>query len=258
MINVCIYLDTSSNQVLKLYGISGSGALAIVTFVIVFLDCCNDSNRKDHEQEILYQTLKAKEAKEREMLERRKRRIAEGKEAKPKPFIIQHQRLQRVATTPPRPPPPSHHHHHAHHFPGFPHNGYHHPFVCPICHDLHASGNARHNLADIGVDTSDKFAPVPKKNKTIQKSTRDAQTEPRLFDADRATQTDRTEGTQTSTMELSGMPSNVTQIIHETTILKAPRSLIGTLKKSMMEQDKDIAITHSVTDTNTTTTKHIS
>jgi len=52
-------------------------------------------------------------------------------------------------------------------------------------------------------------------------------------------------------MELSGMPSNIAQIIHETTILKAPRSLISTLKESMRQQDKDIAITHSVTDTNT-------
>jgi hypothetical protein len=48
------------------------------------------------------------------------------------------------------------------------------------------------------------------------------------------------------------MPSNVTQIIHETTILKAPRNLISTLKKSMKEQDKDIAITHAVTDTYST------
>jgi hypothetical protein len=52
-------------------------------------------------------------------------------------------------------------------------------------------------------------------------------------------------------MELSGMPSNIAQIIHETTILKAPRNLISTLKESMRKQDKDIAITHSVTDTNT-------
>ncbi len=47
------------------------------------------------------------------------------------------------------------------------------------------------------------------------------------------------------------MPSNIAQIIHETTILKAPRNLISTLKESMRKQDKDIAITHSVTDTNT-------
>lgn len=239
---------------MKFYGICGSGALAIVTFVIVFLDCCNDGSRKDHEQEVLYNTLKEKEAKEKALALRRSRRIAEGKEEKPKPFTIHHQRPPKVSSTPspPPPPPPLHHHHHAH-FPAFPPTAYHHPFVCPVCHDLHASGNARHNLNDIGVDTSDKFAPVLRKNQVVHKSTRDAQTEPKLWDAERGTQTDRNEGTQTSAMELSGMPSNITQIIHETTILKAPRSLISTLKKSMEQQDKDIAITHAVTDTTTTT-----
>ncbi len=181
---------------------------------------------------------------------RRSRRIAQGKEEKPKAFTIQHQRPQKVSEEPH--PHPYHHNHH-HHPLAHPPTAYHHPFVCPICHDLHASGNARHNLADVAVDTSDKFAPVLKKNTVVHKSTRDAQTEPKLWDAERGTQTDRTEGTQTSTMELSGMPSNVTQIIHETTILKAPRSLISTLKRSMAQQDKDIAITHAVTDTNTTT-----
>ena len=49
------------------------------------------------------------------------------------------------------------------------------------------------------------------------------------------------------------MSTNVTQIIHETTIFKAPRNLLSTIKKSMAQQDKDIAIHHSDTDINTTT-----
>lgn len=206
---------------------------------------------------MLYLALQEKEQKKKEIALRRKRRIAEGKEEKPKPFIIQHQRIQKVERelSPPPPPIPHPHHHHHIHPPLFPPpTSYHHPFVCPICHDLHASGNARHNFNDIGVDTSDKFAPAPKKNRIIHKSTRDAQTEPKLWDSERGTQTDRNEGTQTSAMELSGMPSNVTQIIHETTILKAPRSLIGTLKRSMAQQDKDIAINHAVTNTYTSPT----
>jgi hypothetical protein len=238
--------------VIKLYGIGGSGALAIVTFVIIFLDCCNDSSQKDHEEEILYKSIEEREARNRAMAARRNRRIAEGKEAKPKPFVIQHLRPDKGAEKPPTPPPlVMHNHHHHAHLAAFPPTAYHHPFVCPICHDLHASGNARHNLNDVAVDTSDKFAPVMKTNQVVHKSTRDAQTEPKLWDSERGTQTDRTEGTQTSTMELSGMPSNVTQIIHETTILKAPRSLINTLKKSMEQQDRDIAITHAVADRKT-------
>lgn len=240
-----IHLDTTTDSVVKLYGIAGSGTLAIVTFVIIFLDCCNNNSQKDHEQEVLYNTMKEREEKEKEMALRRKRRIAEGLEEKPKPFLIQHQRQEKTPL-PPTPSPPHHHHHH--HLPFVGHPAYHHPFVCPICHDLHASGNARHNLTDVGVDTSDKFAPVAKKNQVVHKSTRDAQTEPKLWDAERGTQTDRTEGTQTSTMELTGMPSNVTQIIHETTILKAPRSLINTLKKSMEEQDKEMVVHHAVPD----------
>lgn len=230
---------------MKLYGIAGSATLAIVTFVIIFLDCCNNNSQKDHEQEVLYNTMKEREEKEKELAVRRQRRIAEGLEEKPKPFLIQHQRQEKTPI-PPTPSPPHHHHHHHAHLPFFGNPAYHHPFVCPICHDLHASGNARHNLTDVGVDTSDKFAPVAKKNQVVHKSTRDAQTEPKLWDAERGTQTDRTEGTQTSTMELTGMPSNVTQIIHETTILKAPRSLINTLKKSMEEQDKEMVINHAV------------
>jgi len=54
-------------------------------------------------------------------------------------------------------------------------------------------------------------------------------------------------------MELSGIPKNVTEIIHETTILNAPRDLLPTLKKSMEKQDKDIAINQAVADTNSLT-----
>ncbi|CAF3678454.1 unnamed protein product [Rotaria sordida] len=248
-----ITVDSSKESVVKLYGISGAGTLAIITFIIVFLDCCNDGNKKAREQEATYRILQEKEAREKAFAIRRSRRIAEGKEEKPKPFIIQHHRPPNVTSS--SHPHPYYHlnPHHTHHLPQFPSTSYHHPFVCPICHDLHASGNARHNLSDIGVDTSDKFDPVAKSKKVIHKSTRDAQTEPKLWDTERGTQTDRTEGTQTSTMELSGMPSNVTQIIHETTILKAPRNLISTLKTSMAQQDKDIAINRAVTDTNTMT-----
>ncbi|CAF0972710.1 unnamed protein product [Rotaria sp. Silwood1] len=249
-----ITIDSSKEREIKLYGISGAGTLAIITFIIVFLDCCNDGNKKSHEQEALYRIIKEKEAREKAFVLRRSRRIAEGKEEKPKPFIIQHQRPKNVANSShPQPHPHPYYHlnpHHTHHFQAFPPTSYHHPFVCPVCHDLHASGNARHNISDVGVDTSDKFDPVAKSKKVIHKSTRDAQTEPKLWDTERGTQTDRVEGTQTSAMELSGMPSNVTQIIHETTILKAPRSLINTLKTSMAQQDKDIAINRAVTDTN--------
>ena len=244
-------LDTTEEQVIKLYGIAGSGALAIVAFCIIFLDCCNNLGKIDHEQEALYMAYKEKEEKEQELAMRRTQRIKEGKDEAPKPFLIQHQRPPSIETKSPTPtpPPPAHHHH----IPFPPPTTYHHPFVCPICHDLHASGNARHHLTDVGVDTSDKLLAAPKK-KVVIKSTRDVQTDPQVVDAEQGTQTDRNAGTQTTSMELSGMPSNITQIIHETTILKAPRNLIATLKKSMAEQDKKQAMTRAVTDSNNTLT----
>ena len=220
-------LGTSSESVIKLYGIAGAGTLTLITFIIIFLDCCNNGGRKDHEQEALYLAMKEKEERERELAARRARRIAEGKEEAPKPFVIEHQRppTEPSPSPSPTPTPPPHYHHHLV-FP--PPTMYHHPFVCPVCHDLHASGNARHNLADVAVDTSDKLLDAKKKksNQTVLKSTRDAQTD--LYDAEQGTQTDRNEGTQTSAMELSGMPSNISQVIHETTIIKAPRSILPT------------------------------
>ena len=179
---------------------------------------------------------------------RRNRRLAEGKE---KPIIAPHQRPKKISPEPLSPAPSQPQCPHCIYT--YPFTAYHHPFVCPICHDLHASGNARHNLIDIAVDTSDKFAPTSKTTKTIPKSTRDAQTEPTIWEAERGTQTNRTEGTQTSSTELNGLPNNVTQIIHETTILKAPRNLLSILKKSMTQQDKDVPIHQTMTDTNTTT-----
>lgn len=243
---------------IKIYGISGGGLLTIITFVIIFLDCCNNSNsQKDHEQEALYRAFQEKEERERALAIRQNRRIAEGKEAPLKPFNIEHHRpietpSESARSTPESLPPP-----HVHHIHMPAPTSYHHPFVCPVCHDLHASGNARHNLTDASVDTSDKFLVTLKKNKTVFKSTRDAQTEPKLWDAEQGTQTDRNEGTQTSAMELSGMPSNVTQVIHETTIIKAPRSLLSTLKISMANQDRETAVNRAVTDTGIKNTKLI-
>jgi len=126
-------------------------------------------------------------------------------------------------------------------------------FACSVCHNSHASKYIRHNHADIGVDTSDQFEPVSKNNKTIHKSTHDAQTEQKFWDAERGTQTDRTEDTKTSTVELSGIPNNTTEIIRETTILKAPRNPLPALKESTEQQDKDIAIARAVVDTNSLT-----
>ena len=205
----------------------GSSALAIGTFVIVFLDCCYDGGTQDYEEVTVYKIFQTNETKE-----------------KSKPLAIQYQQPPKVSSEHRTHPHPYHHkHRHPHHLHTYPLPSYHHPFACPVCHDLHVSRNGRHNLVDIAIDTSDRFEPIPKKNEIIHKSTRDAQTDLKLWDTERGTQTDRAEGTQTSTMEFSGIPHDATEIIYETTVIKAPRSLMSTIKRSMAQQDNDMTVT---------------
>jgi hypothetical protein len=165
--------------------------------------------------------------RDKELARRRKRRIAKKKVKKSKAFVTQHHRPQQT----PVDPYPYHHHHypqpqpqHIHHIHTHPPTSYDQSNTCPVCQDLQAPKIGRRNLTDVGVDTSDKFESVLRSKTTILESTRDAQTEPKLSDAERETQTDRTEDTQTSTIESSNIPKNVTEITHEKTFLKAPKS----------------------------------
>jgi hypothetical protein len=244
--------------VIKLYGICGGGVLALITFLIIFLDCFNDGNRKEHEELVTYRILQAKKAKQKALFMRRSQRTAESKGERPKPFIIQHQGIQ-IASNNSNPQPHHHHHHHhsryghhhsphhTHYIPAHSSTHHHRSIVYPTSHDLHST---RHNLINVGVNTLDKFVPISKSKAPIRLSTHDTQTNPELWDIERGTQTARTEGTQTSTKELNGIPSNVTEIIHEKTILKAPRELLGTLKESMAQQERDMTIGPDVTDAN--------
>ncbi len=239
---------------IKLYGICGGGVLAFLTFLIIFLDCFNDGNRKEHEELVTYRILQAKKAKQKALFMRRSQRTAESKKERPKPFIIQHQGIQIPSNNSHPHPHHNHNHNHHHHHSRYGHRRsphhthyihahssthHHRSIVYPTSHDLHST---RHNLIDVGVNTADKYVPISKSKMPIHVSTHDTQTNPEFWDIERGTQTARTEGTQTSAMELNRIPGNVTEIIHETTILKAPRELLGTLKESMAQQDRDMAI----------------
>ncbi|UJR23858.1 hypothetical protein I4U23_026833 [Adineta vaga] len=212
--------DTTTEQVIKIYGICGASCLIIVAFVIICLDCCNDGNRRAREEMAQYAMLQEREEKQRALALRRARRATiENKDEKPKPFLIQHQGTQPVAK---EPEVRSNHPHHYH-----PYYPYHH---LPMGYFVPAPPN----VIDTGVNTSEKFIP-PSRNRNIE----------------HGTQTDRTEGTQTSAMELNGIPSNVTEIIHERTILKGPRELIGTIKESMAQQDRNLPLDPDLIDANT-------
>ncbi|CAF1402265.1 unnamed protein product [Adineta steineri] len=208
--------DTTTEQVIKLYGICGAGSLVIVTIVIVSLDCCNDSNRKEHEELVKYRMLQENQARQRALAMRRPQQIPKDKEEKPKSSVTQIQGSQ-VANNESDP-----HHYHPHYFQHI----HHHSLGYPI--------PDRSNLVDMGVNTSDKFVP-PSYHRNNENTT----------------QTDRTEGTQTSAMELNGIPSNVTEIIHERTIIKGPRELLGTIKESMAQQDRLSTIGPNKIDVNT-------
>jgi hypothetical protein len=245
--------------VVKLYGISASSCLAVITFVIVFLDCCYDGRLTDYEEETLYKMLIDNAARNKSAKRRRRRRRRERLETLEKagvagmPLGLQYQRGMPVFAAQSHPHPYQHrtpHHRFVHHVHPHHHHGPQDQYVCRICHESHTSTHNGHNLSDVAVDTSDKFEPLAKRRRTtaIQKSNTEAQTVPTTIDTNHGTQTDRAEGTQTSTTELSGIPSNITEIIHETTILKAPRGLLATLRKSMAQQEKEMAINAAITD----------
>ncbi|CAF1432473.1 unnamed protein product [Adineta steineri] len=213
--------DTTTEQVIKLYGICGAGSLVIVTIVIVSLDCCNDSNRKEYEELAKYRMLQENQARQRALARRRPQQIPKDKEEKPKSSVTQIQGSQ-VANNESNPLSYGPHHYHPHYF----HHVHQHSLGYPI--------PDRSNLVDMGVNTSDKFVP-PSYHRNNENTT----------------QTDRTEGTQTSAMELNGIPSNVTEIIHERTIVKGPRELLGTIKESMAQQDRLSTIGLNKIDVNT-------
>lgn len=251
-------LDTTSEVVVKLYGISASSCLAVITFVIVFLDCCYDGRLTDYEEETLYKMLidnaaRNKSAKRRRRRRRRQRQLALEKAGVGMPLGLAYQRAMPIFGVQPHPHPYQHrtpHHRFVHHI--HPHHihGEQEQYVCRICHESHTSTHNGHNLSDVAVDTSDKFEPLAKRRRTtaILKSNTEAQTVPTTVDTHHGTQTDRAEGTQTSTAEISGIPNNITEIIHETTILKAPRGLLATLRQSMAQQEKEMAINAAITD----------
>lgn len=250
-----------------MYGITGASCLAVITFLIVFLDCCYDGRLTDYEEERVYKVLLEKESLRERQIRRRKRRkmlMMMKKRAKELQLNSQNAHLPGFASVPyPRPHAhpythshPHSHHHHVHYLQ--PTRAYNAQFFCPICHKSHASTETRHNVADIAVDTSDKFQPISKgKRSVVPTVTTEVQTAPVVVDVENGTQTNRAEATQTAGKELSGIPSNVTEIIHETTILKAPRSLIATLKKTMEEQDKQRAINSAVTDSHDATVETV-
>ena len=239
---------------MKLYGISAASCLAVLTFAIVFLDCCYDGRLTDHEEETLFRMLLDNAVKQKKSRRRRRRRHRQELQMiLEKATAIQQQRV--MPTVAPHPHPYQHrtpHHQFVHHIHPHLHHAHQEQFVCRICHDSHTSTHNGHSLSDVAVDTSDKFEPLSKRRRTtaVQKASSEVQTVPTTVDAHHSTQTDRVEGTQTSSMELSGIPNNITEIIHETTILKAPRGLLATLKKSLIQQEKEMAITAAVTDSN--------
>ena len=230
---------------IKLYGITGSGSLAIVTFVIIFLDCCNDGDREEYEEEAIYRILQIKEEKDRKADKRRTRRVIIKKEEPPKPTVTQHPRPQQVHKNP---PPATHHHHHypqpshIHHIHAHTSSFYHHPHTHSSYHYPYGSHHHHHqhyrrHHSDVGVDTSDRLETILKSKGTIHKSMRDAQTEPKREDVEH--------GTQTSRVNFDDKANNISEI----GVSKLTRSPLPTLNESTEQQDQDFTITQAVSET---------
>ena len=242
----CLSVDSSTEQVIKLYGITGSGSLAVVAFVIIFLDCCNDGDRDDHEEEAIYRILQFKEKKDEKAVKRQHRRVIIKKE---EPSVGQPQRSQSL----PKSLPPAHHHHHhypqpshIHHIHAHTSGFYHHPHSFShyrYPYDAHHHHHHRHHQSDVGVDTSDRLETILKSKGTIRKPMRNAQTAPKTEDIEH--------GTQTSTTDFDGKSNNTLEIAKEIPAPEKTANPLPTLKEKSIEQpEKDFPITRTISELN--------
>ena len=227
---------------IKLYGITGAGSLAIITFVIIFLDCCNDGDREDHEEEAIYRILQVKEKKDKELIRKRKRlRAAKKAEKVNVEVTTRHQHSPVKHYTP---APTCHHYHypaphHVHHIHTHSTPTYRPQYYCQACHNSHAPNPYRPHKADAAVDTSDKiFDLMLKANRSVSKATHDVQTDSSLFKFTNELQADRKETKQLSpVVEIQTPQRSLSDSSRETTLSKGSRNLLPPLHETPEQLD---------------------
>jgi len=171
---------------------------------------------------------------------------------------------QRLQQGPSDPPPYHYHHRHSHphdHDHGYDHHSHNHRHrhhshshrihvYSPTSHNQpiirtysHGSRLDRQNLPIVSADPSDKIVPVSGSRTMTYKAIHRVQPKLKIGDVIRGTHINQTEGEKTSTINYTDIPDNVTEIIHETTIVKAPRTLLPTLRRMLVQQNNDIPST---------------
>ena len=232
----------------------------MITFFIVFFDCCYDSRLIDYEEEVILFT------KQEEAIRRKnetKRRKLETSMKKSDNLNIVSKSQQSVRMKPEKkdshptilPTGISLTHPNVHHqfqyVHGHSHITHHDQFICDICHASHTSKDNECSVVNIGVDTSDTFGPVSKRKKPLPKVSAETQTLPPESNVTIETQTARDEGTQTRNGMPSDLPHNIKEIVVHRTIFKASRQLLPTLKRSFLEQEEENGLSEEIPITTT-------
>ncbi|CAF0799212.1 unnamed protein product [Adineta ricciae] len=309
--------DTTTDRPLKLFGIVGAGMLALIAFIIVFIDCWIDGTRLYLEEAVVYRVFQVKEADSEAMaLNGSRLKNEDGEKEKP-PLMLSQQQAGVVPYPPghyqghnhpvpylipayvyyPTMVPGNHHlfhghgHNHGHrhghnHNHGHPHDHGHdhshrdshdhadshsthvpryrhypetnrslshltrHPRRIhtvsstssqrPIGRDeLRTSNPTQATVVNPTVRTSDKSMPVIKTRKVIQKPRRVSQSKVKINDAVHGTHIDQLGNIPTTAITYDNIPPNVTEVIRETTVVKAPRSLLPTLRKTLVNPNND-------------------
>jgi hypothetical protein len=214
--------------------------------IIVLVDCWIDGTRLYLEEAVVYRVFQGKEADAETITMRGSRKKDE--DGNP----------QRLQQAPSDPPPYPYHHRHSHphdHDYDYDHHSHNHRHRHHLHHShshrihvysrthSHGSRHDRQNLPIVNVDPSDKILPVSGSRTMTYKAIHRVQPKLKISDVIRGTHINQTEGEKTSTINYTDIPDNVTEIIHETTILKAPRSLLPTLRRILVQQNNDIPST---------------
>ncbi|CAF1033343.1 unnamed protein product [Adineta ricciae] len=296
--------DTTTDRPLKLFGIVGAGMLALITFIIVFVDCWIDGTRLYLEEAVVYRVFQVKEADSEAMaLNGGRLKNEDGEKEKPR-LMLSQQQAGVVPYAPghyqghnhpvpylipayvyyPTMVPSNHHLFHGHgHNHGHQH-GHNHNHGHPYGHGHdHANSHSTHvpryrhypetnrslshltrhprrihtvsptssqrpidrdesrtsnptqaTVVNPTVRTSDKNIPVIKTRKVIRKPRRVSQSKVKINEAVHGTHIDQLSNIPTTAITYDNVPSNVTEVIRETTVVKAPRSLLPTLRKTLV------------------------
>ncbi|CAF1281289.1 unnamed protein product [Adineta steineri] len=282
--------DSTTDKIIKLYGIIGAGVLALITFIIIFVDCWIDGTRLYLEEAVVYRVFQVKES-DADAINSSNIRQKVNDGGQPQSLTLQQTSANHASHLYSYPPPyayyphlhhqhshishhhdhgHNHEHHHSHdhghdhdhehsHEHGRSHRRHYRTYLpgSHRSHQVHASSpispelpivldesyktkNTQPNPIKSSSEPSNKIKAPSKTSKTIHESKRGPQSKLKISDVISGTHIDPADDIRTATIHYGPIPRNVTEVIHETTIVEAPRSLLPTLRKTLMQNNKNI------------------